>query len=398
MFALVLLALSAGIALLAAEISIRILFFGDSRIGAFLRYPSFYADPYSDDDASKLQHWLSRGGKHSWLHDRWLGWVKPKISPGSYKHADESEIGDRTPVLLYGDSWAECLAPRAECLDTVFNQDPRVKDKFSMLNYGVGSYGIDQILLLYRATVPRFTDPVVIFSFLDEDLDRAVLRVREWPKPFFVLGRKGLELQGAPVEPDWRLYFETHPPKIWSYLYRLAIYPDNSPVPEGVKAFLRGDRLKIRQKEDISRAILLEAHDDMKKRGLLHVFLVFEETFKVWQSGSQFVGGGPRPTASWHRPFLEKLFADHAIPHIWASKVIEEHTEKESYDWRKFTLNPRDNHPNYSYNRLVSEQLVHWVLTESPAAMNVSVQGQGSVKADLAPGEAQGSHSKGDGR
>jgi len=246
-----------------------------------------------------------------------------------------------------------------------------------MLNYGVGSYGIDQIFLLYKATVHRFADPLIIFSFLDEDLDRAVFSAREWPKPFFVLTKKGLELQGTPGESDWRLYFETHSPKIWSYLYRLAIYPDKSPVPERIKAFLRGDRLKIRRKEDLSRAILLAANEDMEKRGLRHVFLVFEETFKVWQSGSQFVGGGPRPTARWHRPFLEKLFAEHAIPHIWASKVIEQHTEKESYDWRKFILKPRDNHPNYLYNRLVAEQVLQWLLTETGYGDNCSAAGQG---------------------
>jgi hypothetical protein len=365
LFALLLLGLSATIALLAAEICIRILFFGGSPIGAFLRYPSFYADPYSDDDAYRLQYWLARGAKYSWYPDRLLGWVKPTISPGSYKHAEESDIGNRRPVLLYGDSWAECLAPRAECFGTMFNQNQRVRDKFYLLNYGVGSYGIDQIFLLYKATVQRFDDPLIIFSFLDQDLDRAALSAREWPKPFFVLTEKGLELRGTPVEPDWKLYFDTHPPEIWSYLYRLAIYPQNSPVPERVKAFLRGDRAKIRHKEQLSRAILLAAHEDMKKRGLRHVFLVFEETFKVWQSGSQFVGGGPRPTANWHRPFLEKLFADYDIPHIWASKVVEQHTEKGSYDWRKFVLNPRDNHPNYLYNRLIAERLVQWVLTDT---------------------------------
>jgi len=377
LFALVLLVLSATVALLAAELCVRLLFFGDSRIGAFLRYPSFYADPYSDDDSSKLYYRLTRGGKYSWHPDRLLGWVKPSIFPGSYKHTDESAIGDRTPVLLYGDSWAECLAPRGECLDAIFNHDPRVRDKFYFLNYGVGSYGIDQIFLLYKATVHRFADPLIIFSFLDDDLDRAVLRAREWPKPFFVLTQKGMELQGTPVESDWRHYFETHSPEIWSYLYRLAIYPDKSPVPERIKAFLRGDRLKIRRKEDLSRAILLAAHEDMEKRGLRHVFLVFEETFKVWQSGSQFVGGGPRPTARWHRPFLEKLFAEYAIPHIWASRVIEQHTEQESYDWRKFILKPRDNHPNYLYNRLVAEQVLQWLLTETGFGDNCSATGQG---------------------
>jgi len=72
------------------------------------------------------------------------------------------------------------------------------------------------------------------------------------------------------------------------------------------------------------------------------------------------------------------LFADRGIPHMWATKVIEQNTEKLSYDWQKFTLNPRNNHPNYLYNRLVAEQLLHRILAETAAGNNSSTARQTS--------------------
>lgn len=359
-FTTALLTLTTALSLFAAELGLRILIYGDSRIGSFLRYPGLYADSYSDDDYQKLLYWWWKAGRPADRPDNLLGWVKRDITPGSHIHAKESALGSRQPVLLYGDSWAECLAPADDCFNAILEKDRRFRERFHLINFGVGGYGVDQAFLLYKATVPRFTDPLIVFSFLDEDMDRAVLHVL---KPFFVQGQSGLDVQGTPVSPDAKGYFESHPPQIWSYLYRMAIYSDRSPLPEAAKAYLRGDLAKIKKKEEISRAILLAAHEDMEKRRLRHVFLVFEETFKVWKSDDQLVSGGIRPTASWHRPFLEKFFAEHAIPHIWASKVIEQHTNKDSYDWTKFVVSARDSHPNGSYNRLIAERLIEWSLT-----------------------------------
>jgi len=353
--------------------------FGNFQFGQFLRHASFYADGSSDDDYWKLVYLFSSRNGSERHYDRLLGWVNHRISACYYTHPKESEIDGRVPVLLYGDSWAECLTPSAQCFDGILNSDPRFRKRFYMINFGISAYGVDQIFLLYQATVDRFQNPIVIFSFLDDDLDRSVLHLRDFgPKPFFNVKGTSLELNGTPVEEDLSRFFDQHPVQIWSYLYRMASFCVKSPLPGWLKAFMRGDREKVKKKKEVARAILLSAEHDLRKRGLRHLFLVFEETFKAWQPPGDFLNGVGRETARWHKPFLEDLFADRGIPHMWATKVIEQNTEKLSYDWQKFTLNPRNNHPNYLYNRLVAEQLLHRILAETAAGNNSSTARQTS--------------------
>ena len=72
-----------------------------------LRTPSFYADYFTDDDYWKLYHKFgSRPGPPDRPHPL-LGWVG-SYDRESYHHDSAGEVDDRTPVLLYGDSFAAC--------------------------------------------------------------------------------------------------------------------------------------------------------------------------------------------------------------------------------------------------------------------------------------------------
>jgi len=71
-----------------------------------------------------------------------------------------------------------------------------------VLNAGVSSYGLDQVVLRAEALVPKHSPRVVIVSFIQEDVERMLQRARHGvPKPYFVLTPSGLALRNVPTPP-----------------------------------------------------------------------------------------------------------------------------------------------------------------------------------------------------
>ena len=145
--------------------------------------------------------------------DPFLGWIRPGILHGSYRNDSAKTLGLKKPLLLYGDSFAEGFESK------FFDYSRKLSESYSIINYGVYGYGLDQIYLLYKRSVGNFEHPTVIISLLDEDLDRSFLTVRDGPKPYFGTKDDALELCGVPVAPAPDNFFLTHPPRITSYLF-----------------------------------------------------------------------------------------------------------------------------------------------------------------------------------
>lgn len=72
-----------------------------------------------------------------------------------------------------------------------------------VLNAGVRSYGLDQIVLRAERIVPEIKPDTIALGFIPDDVHRAELLQRDnHPKPYFVLSDKGpdgLELRNVPV-------------------------------------------------------------------------------------------------------------------------------------------------------------------------------------------------------
>jgi hypothetical protein len=232
------------LALTGTELVFRSLLFSEAPFMQPLQKPGLYADCTASDDYWKLLYLFpnhdepadtrsQRAGMVSHF-DSQLGWVNSLISPESYHHADAAGLGSKTPILLYGDSFAQCRTPPDECFQGLINSDPQLGSTYHLLNYGVWGYGLDQIYLLYRKTVDLYKNPVVVISLLPEDMDRAVLTVRDAPKPYFALNHGNLELKGAPIDPDLACFHRKHPPAVRSYLASLA----NNLVLEGLTPVL----------------------------------------------------------------------------------------------------------------------------------------------------------------
>jgi hypothetical protein len=103
--------------LLLAEAGFRMLLFGESaaalRLGARLRVPSAFADADESDHWKLLRLFQPRAmRKAQRFPDPVTGWIRRPYDLASV----ERELAGRRPVLLFGDSYAQCTTP--ECSRT----------------------------------------------------------------------------------------------------------------------------------------------------------------------------------------------------------------------------------------------------------------------------------------
>jgi hypothetical protein len=293
------------VAAIGGEITLRWLLFGESetaqRLGRRWRRMELYTDR-ADDDWWKLQ-WLFQRDKvvPPPNPDPLLGWTGA-VSAGAYAAPDEDKVGDRTPVLLYGDSNAQCMTTWEECFQGIMEKSD-LSDRYALLNYGVGGYGLDQIQRLISASIDRHAgkNPIVVVSLLvDDDLERSMLDFRCWPKPRYELAHGSL-VEPGPVETDAERYLELHPPRIQSYLWRLA---RGAWRPFDWEAM--PDDAGLEERRALNRALLERIRDDLESRNLRWFLLLFQ--MDGWLAESA--------TARWSQGVVDEFVAAHDVPCI----------------------------------------------------------------------------------
>ncbi len=278
-----LLAASIGLVLGAflLEFGMRWMIFSDSalarRLGWKLRDASNFADPNLQDDHWKLQYLFLPTDKQGPAEtaDPECGWTGSRVRPGTYEYKDAAHVGDRRPVLLYGDSFAACNTEPELCFESLLERSD-LSDRYALVNYGAGGYGVDQVYLLLSRTIDQWKDknPIVVISFLvDNDFDRNALSFRCWPKPRFTLAGGELVSNG-PVDTDPDRFLREHPFSIGSYLLRFLAY-NRRVLPERVRWYLRRDHVRDPLTVELGRKILEQMHVDLAARGLEHFFLSF---------------------------------------------------------------------------------------------------------------------------
>jgi hypothetical protein len=309
----ILLALGLGVflSLLAGELVLRLFLFHPNLelggLGASIRQPDKYSDGNDEDDFWKLR--CITHGPAAMVDapgpDPITGWTGYLITPGSYEHVDEVKIHGRRPVILYGDSFAQCNTPPAECFQTILEHSG-LESKYALVNYGVGGYGLDQIYLLLLHSIDRFKDrdPIVIVSvLLESDFDRTTLSFRDWPKPRLEIVNGSLVPRG-PVVTDIRKFLEQNPISIRSYLWRFFLYhPANFLLRQRQK--WRTDDALQQEKKRLNRRILVEIEHELSSRHLQHFFLVFhaeQGALKPWD------------VFAWQEQMIWDVAAEFSIP------------------------------------------------------------------------------------
>ncbi len=377
-----------ALTLIGAEFVFRALLFRDASLMKPLQKAGLYADCTSSDDYWKLLYLFGKYGEpattrhqryNTFSHyDSQLGWVNSLISPETYRHADAVNLGSKTPILLYGDSFAQCRTPPGECFQGLINGDTQLNSRYCLLNYGVWGYGLDQIYLLYRKTIDLYTDPVVIISLLPEDMDRGVLTVRDAPKPYFVVNDGKLALKGVPVDPDLAHYYEKHPPEIRSYLaalvHNLLLDSLRPSATSATAPHWRTAVQRIPEKKEINQRIIKELCADLRQRGVKFVFLVFDSPEQVFEP------------LQWRDQFLFHLLAQQEVPYISARTVIRQYESEETFSCQMYRFSCHDHHPSSVYNQVLARQIVDWMrvqrLLGDPAASRAGASGQHTTRVE----------------
>jgi hypothetical protein len=303
--------LALALAILCAELGLRFLLFSRSslalRLGESWRKAEWYADSQNEDAYWKLVYLFTDP-------KRWLGAFRPSpecgwtgdIDPLTYLPVPPVDLRARRPILLYGDSYANCNTPEGQCFEDILERTD-LADRYCLVNYGVGGYGVDLELILLRRSIDLWKDrdPIVVLSFLvDDDFSRDILSFRSSPKPRFRIADDGLEIVPPDVL-DEKEFIARNPVGIRSYLWRLLLFRRGL-LP---KALVRRVHATIDRRQEVialGERILSEMHRELESRGLQHFFLVFQ--------GGQ--GLQPRPGSEWVETFVRQTLArlgEHSI-------------------------------------------------------------------------------------
>lgn len=274
------LALACGAAFLLAEAGLRWLLFSSAMDGSataarFRRESKYAHSQYEDLHWDLRDHFLRKQGEQRLANDdRRLGWTSGHFDAATGEHRDDELASGKRPILLFGDSYAACVTAPEDNFQTLLALSPLGRE-FALLNYGVGGYGLDQVLLLMQAVLDRYAgrDPIVLVGILvDDDLDRCVLNVRERPKPRFELRNGALELVGEFPTYDER--FGDGPPFVVSYLWR-GLTRGTQLLPRALNESLTGFAQLDRRKDALGRAIVAQMLHELARRSIEPRFVLF---------------------------------------------------------------------------------------------------------------------------
>jgi hypothetical protein len=273
--------LASVVAFVGAECALRWAMFSSSALGLPLveriRRPNKYAHPQFDDLYWELndQFLRAKGELQLAPRDELLGWRSSAFAPETFEHADTALARDKRPVLLFGDSYAQGIVPYEDCFQSLFAYSSLARDHV-LINYGVGGYGPDQVLLLMRRVLDKFEaqNPIVVVGLLvDDDLDRCALTLREQPKPSFKLVDGELVLRESPL-PTPLERFERGPSWTPSYLWRY-LTRGTKLLPQAVRDALTDHPGRDKLKEKLASKVLAELLGEIERRGLGCVFVLF---------------------------------------------------------------------------------------------------------------------------
>jgi hypothetical protein len=345
-----LLVFSMFLTLSALEMVFRVGLFSESLRIEPLRYPWRYADPDFDAAYWKLAFLFGTGRRAQRVgaYHPVLGWAPPTTpeNPLGIISAEPYRVEDLTqPVLFYGNSFVGGATPAADRLPQVMD---RLLPSHSVLNYGVGGYGVGQIYLRMKRTVDMFESPIVLVGILTADVDRSILEFRSGQKPVYRLRGDGLVLENLPILPDSRTYIEEHPPAVKSYLGRFLLFRVRNILPERVFNWITGYPRKHEEKLAVNTRLLQAIHSDMGAMGLPLYGVIF-------------YGISEFEDETWRASFLRDSFGQLNIPVFDTKEFLLAHMAVSGETLAD--LYYEDNgHPNVRGNAVLAAGIRDWLI------------------------------------
>jgi hypothetical protein len=324
--------------LVGAEYLFRFLIFSENSAFKELKDPGKYANIYTDD-YWKLYYLFGGGHPPPKVPHPILGW-KAYFNQDTYVHRDEELVKGRRKVLLYGDSFAQCIESVA-CFEDILNTDSVFSKNHYLLNYGVGGYGVDQIFLLCSLSLKLHENPFVVISILPNDMDRSILTVRTGQKPYFEMEKNELVLKGVPMNPVPADFYVQNPPGIKSYIYARAVNSDLNPNfdPIEMPADLKEKSLRLNEK------IILELNEMLKNAGVDYVFMIFDNLYNE--------------DGDWRYRHLMSFMHIHKLPYFGTGDLIANDAVNREFVFEDYIIDG-NGHPTSYYNKLVADEIARF--------------------------------------
>ena len=281
-----------------------------------------------------------------------LGW-NFKCWNKTYFHPQVQYLKGRRPVLLYGDSFGQCI-DSTTCFEDYLNADTAFNKKYFFINYGSGAHGVDQIYTLFKSSFYHYDNPIVIFSFLTNDLGRSVLNFREGEKPIYkVLPDGSLYLDTSMYLPSNVAYLKKYPPTIKSYLWNKFLYSKANFLPKSLTYQLTGEAANWEKVRELNKVILTDAIRLLRETKTDNMFLCFQETKDYMLPEKDNL----------RLSFIRQLFTDNKLQYIWAKDVIRDGTNlKDSIAVSKYHI-WHDGHPTSYFNYTLAQEMKKRILS-----------------------------------
>jgi len=300
----------------------------------FFRNPRLYTGWLDDDDHWKLRYQWRAPTKHvevfGYVIDPDLGWAPPasaKNPLGILAEQPYQAAPEQPAVLFYGDSYVHGMPPTPIAQRVPQQLDGLLPDH-PVYNYGVVGYGIDQTLLRYRKTHAGFENPYIILGIFTVNIDRAFLKVREAPKPYFDIEDEQLQLKGVPVAPDMESWLDDNPLTMKSFLLafltqKYRLFAGNYQVSELA--------YKQQAKKKLARKILEAMVADAKNNEHPLLVVLFYPKWEFNYTG-------------WRETLLRNVLDEYDAAYIdtkalFLNQVEEPKDIEKFYDHRHFHLN-----------------------------------------------------------
>jgi hypothetical protein len=352
---ILLLLFSTTITLLAGEFVVRWAIYSDGDGFKNLKDAGNYFYVW-DTDYWKMVNLLDSNSRAPLHPHPFLGWTE-KVNLDTYYHGDAPKVGQRRPVLLYGDSFSACV-DEVKCFEDILNADSAFTRDNYLLNYGVGGYGVCQASLLCRKTAPHYQKPLVVFGLLNTDLDRTPIPWRCGQKPYYDVVDGKLALQGLPIDSVASHYFDTHPIGTTSYLFRLFLKSQMNFLPYRVTTWFDEKEKSIAHIEEVNRLLITQFVAELRAKQIDFVFLVFHSEDNMLSQ---------QRDDNWRDQFLRKTLAENSIPYIWTKDIIRDHRLAHPENTHETYLLPGNGHPTTLYNQLICAE-IQKLATTHPAA------------------------------
>lgn len=279
-----------------------------------------------------------------------LGWGHVFFR-GCYMHKELFKKDyNKRPVLLYGDSFAMTVNA-AESFQDILNVDTTFNKEHYFLNYGIGGYGVGQIMMLMERTAHKFHRPFVVFSLLTTDMDRTILPWRTGQKPQFDVDEAAdsLVIRNLPIDSVPEHWMEENGPGITSYLFRRFLYSKLNFLPHIINGRSRANEYYSNHIKRTNAKVLKRAVNHLNGLDLDYVVMVFHHREDILKSEGEV-------DPDWREKFIKEQLEKLDVPYIWTRDLILADHKKTGKGYRDYILE-HDGHPTTYYNQLVCEEI-----------------------------------------